>query len=146
MIFLWHPKLKSWMPPGGHLEENEDHETAALREIREELGISSGFFLQPSHIDLHPIDERARVMLHPYCILEEKIEEGHFHLDFIFYAITSEGSLKSPELHELRWMNLEEIKTENKMMRNVRELAIAGFMLQDFKTVEFSFFESSSSI
>ncbi|RMG27345.1 MAG: NUDIX domain-containing protein [Methanobacteriota archaeon] len=146
MLFLWHPKLKSWMPPGGHIEENEDHEQAALREIKEELGIATGKFLQPKNLDLTPFDERARPMLHPFIILEEKIEENHIHLDLIFYAVTRENPSSSPEMHELKWFDPRSITNEKKMFKNVRELAILGFALQEFRTVDFNFFESSSSI
>ena len=34
----WH-RLGKWLPPGGHLEENEDPVQTVLREIEEETGI-----------------------------------------------------------------------------------------------------------
>ena len=24
LLLHWHPKVKAWLPPGGHIEENED--------------------------------------------------------------------------------------------------------------------------
>ena len=35
-LLLWHPHLRMWVPPGGHLEPDEDPVTAVLREIGEE--------------------------------------------------------------------------------------------------------------
>jgi 8-oxo-dGTP pyrophosphatase MutT (NUDIX family) len=43
-ILHWHKRLQQWMPPGGHIEENEDPLEAVLREIKEETGISAEVF------------------------------------------------------------------------------------------------------
>lgn len=146
MILLWHPKLHSWMPPGGHIEENESHELAAIREIKEELGIQDGWFLQPENYDFSVIDSRARPMLIPNMILEEKITENHFHLDLIFLAVTEHKEVKSPEGHELKWFTPTELENETALFTNVKKLAMEAFTIQNFKMVEFSFFESSSSM
>ena len=37
----WHPKVKAWLPPGGHIEENEDPVQAVLRETEEETGLKT---------------------------------------------------------------------------------------------------------
>jgi len=39
-LLHWHPKIGIWLPPGGHIEPDEDPVEAALREVREETGIS----------------------------------------------------------------------------------------------------------
>ena len=41
-LLHWHPKVKMWLPPGGHIEPNEDPVEAALREIEEETGVKGG--------------------------------------------------------------------------------------------------------
>jgi 8-oxo-dGTP pyrophosphatase MutT (NUDIX family) len=35
----WHPRVQAWLPPGGHIEPNEDPLQAVLREVREETGL-----------------------------------------------------------------------------------------------------------
>jgi 8-oxo-dGTP pyrophosphatase MutT (NUDIX family) len=37
----WHPKLSLWLPPGGHIDPNEDPVQAVLREVLEETGITA---------------------------------------------------------------------------------------------------------
>ena len=37
----WHPKVMAWLPPGGHVEENEDPVQAVLRETEEETGLKT---------------------------------------------------------------------------------------------------------
>ncbi len=143
--FVWHRKLQSWLPPGGHIEENESHEAAALREIREELGIATGkFIVKGSFPEI--MDKRARIMLTPHFIIEEKIEENYFHLDMIFYAITDDLHSSSPEGLEIRWFSLDEIKKEKQMLGNVKYLAEYGFQLKPNQTLDFSFIERSLNI
>ena len=33
LLLHWHRKVKMWLPPGGHIEPNEDPVEAALREM-----------------------------------------------------------------------------------------------------------------
>ena len=35
----WHPKIALWLPPGGHIDPDEDPVQAVLRETLEETGI-----------------------------------------------------------------------------------------------------------
>lgn len=39
LLLHWHRKLGIWLPPGGHIDPNEDPVQAVLREVREETGI-----------------------------------------------------------------------------------------------------------
>jgi 8-oxo-dGTP pyrophosphatase MutT (NUDIX family) len=40
-LLHWHKKLQIWLPPGGHIDPNEDPVQAVLREVREETGITA---------------------------------------------------------------------------------------------------------
>ena len=39
VLLHWHPKVKAFLPPGGHVEINEDPVEAVLREVKEETGL-----------------------------------------------------------------------------------------------------------
>ena len=43
-LLHWHAKIQQWMPPGGHLDPNEDPVAGALREVREETGLNVELF------------------------------------------------------------------------------------------------------
>jgi ADP-ribose pyrophosphatase YjhB (NUDIX family) len=51
VLLMKHPKLGLWLPPGGHVEWNEDPHQAVLRETKEEVGIDLAPYL-PSLFDL----------------------------------------------------------------------------------------------
>ena len=38
-LLHWHHRVKAWLPPGGHVEPDEDPVQAVLREVKEETGL-----------------------------------------------------------------------------------------------------------
>ena len=49
----WHKKLQIWLPPGGHIDANEDPIQAVLREVREETGIVAEIVPVRTRLRLH---------------------------------------------------------------------------------------------
>jgi len=109
-LLLWHPLLKMWVPPGGHVEPNEDPQEAVLREIREETGI-----------DACPIagDERLGVpypqeLAAPVTILVENSPEPgqpHQHVDLIYLcSVAGEPpELRRDDSH-LTWVSESQLR------------------------------------
>jgi 8-oxo-dGTP pyrophosphatase MutT (NUDIX family) len=94
-LLLWHQRLRAWVPPGGHLEANEDPVTAVLREIREETG------LQAKVLPLgqtFPFGYPGQIVP-PYTILlEDSPEPGepHKHMDLIYFCRPANNASLSP--------------------------------------------------
>lgn len=76
-----HRKLGMWLPPGGHIEENELPDEAAAREVLEETGL-----------EIELVGERREdvsdpVQLHrPAGVQLENIGPDHQHIDLIYFA------------------------------------------------------------
>jgi 8-oxo-dGTP pyrophosphatase MutT (NUDIX family) len=87
VLLLWHRKLQMWLPPGGHIEENELPDEAAVREVVEEAGI-----------DVELVGERGVgverpvQLVRPAGIQLETIRTGHEHVDLIYFARLSDPS------------------------------------------------------
>jgi 8-oxo-dGTP pyrophosphatase MutT (NUDIX family) len=98
-IFLhWHSKVKEWLPPGGHIELNEDPIEAAIRETIEELGIEiqivnrKANFFKFDDVDSIPSPETI--------LLEEVVDETkgkHIHIDMIYYGKPIENNINIKE-------------------------------------------------
>jgi 8-oxo-dGTP pyrophosphatase MutT (NUDIX family) len=108
-LLTHHRKLEKWLQLGGHADGQSDPVETALREAREESGISSfrvarieGQFI-PMDIDVHVIPAR-------YNEQGEQIEDAHEHHDIRFLLIADEEAIKvSDESHDVRWCTAEEV-------------------------------------
>jgi len=121
-LLHWHKRLQQWMPPGGHIEPDENPVQAVLREVREETGlvaevISTGGPLPFAYPEQLPA---------PYTILVEDIPgpgpstaagavlrtgEPHKHIDLIYFCRPVEGAdHSSVDDPTLRWVDESELK------------------------------------
>lgn len=111
VLLLFHPKLKKWLPPGGHIEENESPPAAAQREVKEETGLEF-IFIQEEHIWINRWN--AKSFERPYLCLMEEIPEhkgvpAHQHMDLIYTGVPV-GSIEPISEDPCRWFTLEEIE------------------------------------
>ena len=82
----WHPKVQEWLPPGGHIEANEDPVQAVLREIQEECGVEAEVV---GTAPVFGLDYPTQV-LPPVTIMVEDIQDPvdgyHQHIDMIYFC------------------------------------------------------------
>lgn len=97
VLLTHHAKLGIWVQLGGHTDEGEEWTDAALREAREESGLSqldlvtAGLF----DLDIHPIPARGDT-------------PGHDHYDLRFLVVADDTSplVISDESTALAWVDL----------------------------------------
>ena len=120
-LLLWHKRLSRWMPPGGHIDENETPEETAKRECKEETGLDVEIVgdLQEDIFQSHT--KEGCLLKKPFTFLLENIppcpERGelfHQHMDFVYLArpINEQQilTLAHDEGTELRWFTMEEVE------------------------------------
>ncbi len=94
-LLLWHRRLRMWVPPGGHLEPDEDPVTAVLREIHEETGLTAEVLpLATTFAFAYPGQVAP-----PFTILLEdspEPDQRHQHIDFIYFCRPDDGAVLSP--------------------------------------------------
>lgn len=110
-LLHWHKRLQQWMPPGGHIEADEDPVQAVLREIQEETGLVTEVL---STRDAAPF-EYPEQLPPPYVILVEDIPgpgEPHKHIDMIYFCRVVDGTGGLAADPTLRWVDAEELRSE----------------------------------
>jgi 8-oxo-dGTP pyrophosphatase MutT (NUDIX family) len=109
ILLIHHRNLNKWLPLGGHIELDEDPETAALREAKEESG------LQVELLGERPptTEPGTRALIAPRFIDIHRISATHEHIGLIYWARPKSGTLTlaPSEHHEIRWCSAEELNT-----------------------------------
>lgn len=106
-----HRIVGAWLQPGGHLEDDADLATAALREAMEETGLQ-GLAVDPVplHLDCHPITCRGSG------------PTRHFDVRFLVTA-PMDDPVTSDESHDVRWWPVDALPD---VFVEVRELVTLG--------------------
>jgi 8-oxo-dGTP pyrophosphatase MutT (NUDIX family) len=93
VLLHYHRKLRKWLPPGGHIEDGELPDEAALREVQEETGIRARL-VGPRGL---PIDEPRQLVV-PAGIQLEDIYPGHQHVDLVYFAVPDPDDVRAAEI------------------------------------------------
>ncbi|MBI3851250.1 MAG: NUDIX domain-containing protein [Verrucomicrobia bacterium] len=116
ILLIHHRKLDQWLPLGGHIELDEDPESAALRESREESGL-----------EVELIGERppttgpgTRALIAPRFLDIHRITDTHEHIGMIYWARPKNGSLQlaTAEHHDIRWCAADDLDKLQPPMSN----------------------------
>jgi 8-oxo-dGTP pyrophosphatase MutT (NUDIX family) len=124
-LLAHHRKLDRWLQVGGHADGHWCIEEVALREAREESGMTGFDFvpidgvLMPLDVDVHQIparhDAEGRV-----------VEDSHEHHDvrFLLIAQPNQGIRVSDESHDVAWFTpdeVAEVTSEESVLRMLRK-------------------------
>lgn len=117
IALIFHPKLRRWLQPGGHLEpEDTDALAAARREVAEEIGLQDLTLLGEGLFDLDVHQIPANV-----C------EPAHLHHDLRFLFRAPSRMLQGE--HAARWVPLAEVsavESDASVMRAVSKILQRG--------------------
>lgn len=102
----WH-RLGLWLPPGGHIEANEDPIQAVLREVLEETGIEVEVLGQLPFPHAQPRQLPPPVSIGVYDIERDgATPTPHQHIDFIYFTRPlPDARLDLPESDGWAWVD-----------------------------------------
>ncbi len=142
-LLLWHPRLRMWVPPGGHIDEDEDPVTAVLREIREETGVDAE--VAPTG-PVFPFRYPEQVHA-PYTILVEDIsgpDEPHKHIDFIYFCRPVNGSAGNVTAATTAcWVNEDALRSNDTAA--LAACGISGEIAEDVRLLALKAIETANS-
>ena len=100
-LLLHHRKLSRWMQPGGHADGELDLLSVALKEAREESGLSrvEPVSREVFDVDIHEIPQFKDIPAH-----------YHFDVRFLLTADDTEEPRRNEESNEVKWIELSAIR------------------------------------
>ena len=106
-----HDKYDIWLSVGGHIELNENPNEAAIREVKEEVGIDIELYKEKDQ-PLFKRDDYGE-LIPPQFMNIYKINDTHKHITLVYFAISSTDKIiqsTREESEELKWFSSEELK------------------------------------
>lgn len=129
VLLHMHKKLHIWLPPGGHIELDEDPNEAALREAKEETGLDVELI---GEVRSYDSPYNARELILPRFLNRHFYDKthSHEHVDLCYFARPiSDPSQARHEIEggEIRWFTKEELeRNEENIVPDVRAHALAA--------------------
>ncbi len=83
VLLCYHRNMGMWLPVGGHIEDNETPDKAALRETIEEAGIEVILVGEKLNI----ADPRVETLVTPIFVDKHFVRGEHWHLGMFYAAV-----------------------------------------------------------
>jgi ADP-ribose pyrophosphatase YjhB (NUDIX family) len=126
VLLRTHDKYKIWLGVGGHIELSEDPNQAAIREVKEEVGLD--ITLDNSLLVFDKHDKDYKELIPPYFLNRHRINKSHEHITLTYFAKSptdhveqlTEGE-KSSACH---WFTKEELEKQADILEDVKFYAL----------------------
>ncbi|MBS3144053.1 NUDIX domain-containing protein [Candidatus Woesearchaeota archaeon] len=107
-----HDKYKIWLSVGGHIELDEDPNEAAVREVKEEVGLDVEII---NHTNLPIVmDHNHKGLIPPVFTNRHRISDSHEHVVLVYFAKSKTDKLILPITKEVsegcKWFTSDELK------------------------------------
>lgn len=108
VLLHYHLKIQLWLPPGGHIEENEDPIQALKREVLEETGLVIDIINTSSTVakkfqNVYSLIPPHTIFIEP---ISDKTKDNHEHIDFIYICKIVGGQIKNKKW---KWFTKKDI-------------------------------------
>ena len=126
VLLIHHRKSNLWLPPGGHIDENEVPDDALLREIKEELN------LDVEIVDMGDAPKKTNVLRHlalPFHVNVHRAGD-HNHCCFYYLCSVKEPAIKHNKLEvkDFMWFSPEDLDNEL-VPPDVKDIALKALEL-----------------
>ncbi|MBI2285314.1 NUDIX domain-containing protein [Candidatus Saccharibacteria bacterium] len=108
VLLVNHPRYGMWLPPGGHIELDEDPDEALRREIKEETGLENVEILSPKPSFS---DAGRKALFTPHYLDVHEANPPHRHIALVYFGRTADNKhIKSDEHTEVEWFSVAELE------------------------------------
>lgn len=125
VLLRWHDKYNIWLSVGGHIELDEDPNEAAIREVKEEVGLD--IELDDSLRQYEEESEDYKELIPPYFMNIHKISETHRHLTLTYFAKANSDEIVESDdekSEKWEWMSKEDLEKAKDLKPSVKFYAL----------------------
>lgn len=126
VLLVHHRKLDKWLPPGGHINEDETPDEALQREFKEELNLDIEILNRNEVPPEGNIREQLAVPF--YANVHNVGDHDHCCLFYLCKPETPDKLRINPELKDFAWFSFGELNQEH-IPTDVRNIALKAFEL-----------------
>ncbi|TSC74044.1 MAG: NUDIX hydrolase [Parcubacteria group bacterium Gr01-1014_33] len=107
-----HDKYKMWLGVGGHIELDEDPNQAAVREVKEEVGLD--VVIADDRRQFQREEKDYRELIPPQFLNRHRVSDTHEHITLTYFARANTDKVILPNNHEksdeIKWFTREELE------------------------------------
>ncbi|MDQ3077121.1 MAG: NUDIX domain-containing protein [bacterium] len=109
VLLRLHDKYRIWLSIGGHIELDEDPNQAALREVKEEVGLTIQL-LDTRSKEL--VEKSEGELIAPMFLKRHNINADHEHVVMTYFATAdSDMIIPESETDQWKWVTKEDLKS-----------------------------------
>lgn len=123
-----HDKFKFWLSVGGHIELDEDPVQAAIREVKEEVGLDITIVGHSTGPESGGEGNRKYTYLIPPRYMgRHPVGDTHEHIALVYFATANTDVITEPESDhekaETKWFSMEDLENID-LVPNIKYYAI----------------------
>ncbi len=121
-----HDKLGIWLSVGGHIEDNEDPNQAALREVKEEVGLDVEIDDSLRSNATYP--DGSYELIPPHFLNVQKNSPKHDHITFVYFARANSDKIaqmvEREKSEDIKWFTKKELAVDTEIIENIKFYAL----------------------
>ncbi|MDO8562056.1 MAG: NUDIX domain-containing protein, partial [bacterium] len=86
VLLRMHDKIHIWLSVGGHIELHEDPNEAALREVKEEVGLDVLLWKGNQKFGNEYDNEKYTELIPPVALIRNRVSAVHEHVTLVYFA------------------------------------------------------------
>ena len=129
LLLIHHKKLDKWLPPGGHIDQDETPDHALKREFKEEVNLDIEFISKKLNVPFN------KVLATPFYVEVHNVGD-HDHCCFFYLCRLKENqniSIRPQEIKEFKWFKEQELN-QDQIPKDVQTIAKEAF--KQFRSLE----------
>jgi 8-oxo-dGTP pyrophosphatase MutT (NUDIX family) len=113
-LLHWHPKLQLWLPPGGHIDPDEDMVQAVLREAFEETGYTCEIVQHEPRLPFSNIPQLPsplKIIVADVGATASQLAHQHIDMSYALRLVPGVARAEPEHDHGFEWISADQLRS-----------------------------------